>query len=171
MAADKEEIITQYPGTRVYPGEKPKYKDLTYVGEQDNGSFILTSKRLLFLRKSTMKSCLKEGIADMAGIASFLAGLPQGLVITDYIGGKLSKARVKQDEVEKILSDDPNSISIPLKDIVRVEAKRAYMVTAYLMIEYKTTQGVTAHSFVFGTASKNQKGLAKEILATKEKAT
>ena len=100
---------------------------------------------------------------EAAGIGSLLAGLPQGLVITDFMGEKLSSAQVRMEEVEKILSEDPKSITIPLKDIVKVEAKRAYMVTAYLMIEYKTTEGVQATSFVFGTATKNQKELAAII--------
>ena len=35
-----EEIVQQYPGTRQYPGAKPRYNDLTYVSEQDVGNFI-----------------------------------------------------------------------------------------------------------------------------------
>jgi hypothetical protein len=168
MKEMKEEILQQYPGSRKYPSEKPKYKDLTYVGEQDVGNFIFTNKRLLFLRKTTMAKRLGNGAIEGVGVASFLAGLPQGLVITDYIGSQVSSARVKPEEVEKILGDDPESLSISLEDIVRAEAKRAYMMTAYLMVEYKAADGVKALSFVFGTAAKSQKKLAKAILAAKE---
>jgi hypothetical protein len=167
----EEEILKQYPGTRTYQGEKPRYKDLTYVGEQDIGNFILTTKRLLFLRKSTMTRCLGKNIVDMAGMAGFLNGLPQSLVITDYVGKKISRAWIKPEEAEQIVNDDPDSLSIPLKDLVRVEGKRAYLVTAYLMVECKTSLGVKTYSFVFGTASKNQKELALEITAAKEKIT
>lgn len=168
MKEDGEEILQQYPGTRKYPGEKPKYKDLTYFGEQDIGSFILTNRRLLFLRKTTLAKRLGKGAIEGVGIAGFLVGLPQGLVITDYIGGQISSARVKPEEVKKILDEDAESLTISLADIVRVEAKRAYMMTAYLMVEYKASAGVKALSFVFGTAAKNQKELAKSILAAKD---
>ena len=164
MADNKnEEILHQFPGTRQYPGTKPRYKDLTYVGEKDAGNFIVTTTQILFLRKETMTQTLGKNVMEATGIGSLLAGLPQGLVITDFIGEKLSSARVKMEEVNKILSDDPKSLSIPLKNIVKVAAKRAYMVTAYLMLEYKTPKGVEATSFVFGTATRNQKELASTI--------
>lgn len=160
--------MQQYAGARQYPGEKPKYKDLTYFGEQQVGNFILTNIRILFLRKTTMMRTLGKGATDAVGLAGFLAGLPQGLVITDFIGEKLSSAKVKPEEVDKVLAEDSESIAIPLKDVVDVEAKRAYMVTAYLMIKYNTPEGVKATSFVFGTAAKSQKDLAKAIFDAKQ---
>jgi hypothetical protein len=166
----EERILKQYADTRQYPGKKPKYKDLTYFGEQQMGTFILTDKCILFLRKTTMSRLLGKGALDLAGVASFLAGLPQGLVLTEYIGGKLKSARINPDEVEKIIADDPESLAIPLKEIIQAETKRAYMVTAYLVVEYVTPQGTTACSFVFGTAAKGQKKLAHAILAAKQKA-
>ena len=72
------------------------------------------------------------------------------------------------EEVDKILADDSESIAIPLKDVIDAEAKRAYMVTAYLMVKYNSPEGgVQATSFVFGTAAKSQKDLAKVILDTR----
>ncbi|KYK37656.1 MAG: zinc ribbon domain-containing protein [Theionarchaea archaeon] len=165
----EEKILQQIPDARQYCGEKPKYKDLTTFGEQQLGNFILTDKRILFLRKTTMLKSLGKGAADLAGIAGFLAGLPQGLVLTDYIGGKLASAKVKPEEVEKILAQDPESLAIPLEDITQVKAKRAYMVTAYLMVKYTTPQGVKAQSFVFGTAAKSQKELANAIIAAQQR--
>lgn len=115
-----------------------------------------------------MTKRLGKGAMEGIGVAGFLAGLPQGLVITDYIGSQVSSARVKPEEMKKILTDDPESLAISLLDIVRVEAKRAYMMTAYLMVEYKSSEGVKVFSFVFGTAAKNQKELAMAILDAKE---
>ena len=89
MADNKnEEIVQQYPGTRQYPGAKPRYKDLTYVSEQDVGNFIVTTKQILFLRKTTMTHIVGKSVMAAAGIGSLLTGLPQGLVITDFMGEK-----------------------------------------------------------------------------------
>jgi len=171
MMNEGEEILEQYAGVRQYSGEKPKYKDLTYFGEQQVGNFILTKKRILFLRKTTMTRLLGKEAAEWGGLASLLAGLPQGIVIANFIGEKLSSAKVKPEEVERILAEDSESIAIPLENIIDVEAKRAYMVTAYLMVKYNTPEGVKASSFVFGTAAKSQKDLAKAILAAKQEIT
>ena len=65
-------------------------------------------------------------------------------------------------------AEDPKSLAIPLNSIIKVDAKRAYMVTAYLLIEYNTPEGVQATTFVFGTATKNQKELAAKIEKMKD---
>ncbi len=171
MLEDNEEILEHYTGVRWYPGEKPKYKDLTYFGEQQVGNFLLTEKRILFLRKTTMKRLLGQEAAEFGGIAGIFAGLPQGVVIANFIGEKVSSAKVKLDEVEQILTDDLESIAISLSAVKDLQAKRAYMVTAYLMVKYDTPDGEKTCSFVFGTASKSQKDLAQAILNAKQKAT
>jgi hypothetical protein len=60
-------------------------------------------------------------------------------------------------------------LAIPLRDVIQVEAKRAYMVTTYLAVEYAAPHGVRACSFVFGTAAKGQEELAHAIPAARKK--
>jgi len=162
-----ETIIRQSTDAKLHWGEKPKYKDLTAVGEKDIGNFILTNKRVLFLRKTTIERILGSGAVGLAGVISILAGLPAGLVITEQIEGKIQSAKVKPEEVSKILREDEQSLSIPLDDVIEVKAKRAFFVTAYLMVKYNETEGSKACSFVFGTATKGQKDLAEAIMAAK----
>ena len=163
-----EEIILKHQtDARVYPGEKPKYRDLTYVKEQQLGNFILTDKRILFLRKTSVARSLGAAALEAVGLAGFLAGLPAALVVGAVAGAKVTSAKIKPDEVEKILREDPESLAIRLEDVVKVEARRAYMATAYLMVKYNTPQGVKARSFVFGTAAKSQKELAGAIMKAK----
>lgn len=150
----EEKILHNQPNTRIYPGEKPKYKDLTYVGEQQLGSFILTNKRVRFLRKTSLSRLFGAAALEMVGVAGLLVGLPASLVIGDMAGGRVESAKIKEEEVEKVLQDDSESFEISLNDIVDAEARRAYMMTAYLMVRYNTPQGVKASSFVFGTAAK-----------------
>jgi hypothetical protein len=171
MSGNDEDIIEHHAGVRWYPGEKPKYKDLTYFGEQQIGNFLLTDKRILFLRKSTMKRLLGQEAVEFGGVAGIFAGLPQGVVIANFIGEKISSAKVKPGEVDQILTDDPESMAIPLEEIKDVQAKRAYMVTSYLMVKYLTPEGEKACSFVFGTAAKSQKDLAQSIVQAKQKST
>ena len=59
------------------------------------------------------------------------------------------------------------NLSIPLDNIIKVEAKRAFFVTAYLMVKYNTTEGSKACSFIFGTAAKSQKDLNDAIMTAK----
>ncbi len=164
----EEKILHNQPNARIYLGEKPKYKNLTYVGEQQLGSFILTNKRLLFLRKTSLSRLFGATSLEIAGVAGLLVGLPASLVIGDMTGSRVESAKIKEEEVEKVLQDDPESVEISLNDIVATEARRAYMMTAYLMVRYNTPQGVKAISFVFGTAAKNQRELAQMILTAKQ---
>jgi hypothetical protein len=168
MLTKSEEILEHYPGVRLYIGEKPKYKDLTYFGEQQIGNFILTEKRILFLRKTTMKRLLGKEATEFGGIAGIFAGLPQGVVIANFIGEKISSAKIKPEEIKRIIEEDSESIEISLENINVVEAKRAYMITAYLMVKYTSPKGENICSFVFGTASKSQKKLSYAILKARE---
>jgi hypothetical protein len=167
LSSEDETILRQSTDAYLHWGEKPKYKDLTAVGEKDIGNFILTNKRILFLRKTTIERILGSGAVGLVGAISILAGLPAGLVITEHIEGKIQSARVKPEEVSKILQDE-KSLSIPLEDIIEVKAKRAFFVTAYLMVKYNTPEGSNFCSFVFGTAAKGQKDLADAIMAAKK---
>ncbi len=105
---------------------------------------------------------------ELAGIAGLFAGLPAALLLGDMASGKLSSAKINSEEVEKILREDLESMVIPLRDVVEAEARRAYMMTAYLMVKYNTAQDIQAVSFVFGTAAKNQKELANAIEEAKK---
>ena len=116
-----------------------------------------------------MKRLLGKEATEFGGIAGIFAGLPQGVVIANFIGEKISSAKVNPSEIKRIVAEDLESISIPLKDIIHAEGKRAYMVTAYLMIKYNTCGGIRTSSFVFGTAAKKQKSLAKSIWDAKQR--
>ena len=164
---DGEQILDHRTDARLYAGEKPKYKDLTYFGEQQLGNFILTDRRILFLRKTSLARTLGASALELAGVAGLLAGLPAAIVVGDMAGGRVASAKIKPEEVAKVLKEDPESIAIALEDVVEVEARRAYMMTAYLTVKYNTPQGVNACSFVFGTAAKKQKELTDAIITAK----
>ncbi len=100
-------------------------------------------------------------------IAGFLVGLPVAIIAGHMAGTRIESAKIRPDEVEKVLKEDPESTVIPLEKIVQVEAKRAYLVTAYLTIQYNTPQGPSASSFIFGSAAKNQKELVEAIREAK----
>ena len=163
----EELILKNETGARLYLCEKPKYKDLTYFGEQQLGNFILTDKRILFLRKTSIARTLGAAALDLSGLAGVLAGLPAALIVTEMVGGKVASAKIKPEEVERVVREDPESIAISLEDVVEAKAKRAYLVTSYLMIKYNTPRGVKAYSLVFGTAAKSQKELAEAIMMAK----
>ena len=163
-----EEILDHRTDARWYAGEKPKYKDLTYFGDQQLGNFILTDRRILFLRKTTMARTLGGAALELTGLAGLLAGMPAALLVGDMAGGRVSSSKIKSEEVEKILADDPQSVAIPLEEVVEADAKRAYMTTAYLTVKQNTVKGIPAHSFVFGTAAKKQNELADKIMKTKQ---
>jgi len=163
-----EQILDHRTDARWYAGEKPKYKDLTYFGDQQLGNFILTDRRILFLRKTTVARTLGGGALELIGGVGLFAGMPATLLIGDMAGGRVASSKIKVEEVEKILADDPQSIAIPLEGVVEANAKRAYMTTAYLMVKQNTVQGIKGHSFVFGTAAKKQNELADKIMKTKQ---
>ena len=114
----EERILQNKPGTRLFITEKPKYKDLTYIGEQDSGSFLLTSRRILFLRKSSMTRTLGAAALELAGAAGLLVGLPAALVLGESVSNRISSVRIKSEEVDKLVQADPNSIEIPLESII-----------------------------------------------------
>lgn len=167
LVLNDEQILDHRTDARWYAGEKPKYKDLTYFGDQQLGNFILTNRRILFLRKTTVARTLGGGALELIGGAGLFVGMPVTLLIGDMAGAKAASAKIKSDEIEKILADDIESIAIPLEQVVEANAKRAYMTTAYLMIKQNSSQGTRTHSFVFGTAAKKQNELADKIMNTK----
>lgn len=114
-----------------------------------------------------MARTLGAAALELVGLAGFLAGLPAALVVGGMAAEKAGSAKIKPEEVEKILREDSESMAIPLEDVVEAEARRAYMTTAYLIVKYNTPQGVKACSFVFGTAAKSQKELAEAIIEAK----
>jgi hypothetical protein len=168
---DAERIIDHRTDSRLYSGEKPKYKDLTYFGEQQLGNFILTDRRILFLRKTSIARTLGAAAVELAGWGGFLAGLPAALVVAGTAGNRLASAAIKPEEVERVLHEDPESLAIPLESVVEADSRRAYMTTAYLTVKYNTPQCVSACSFVFGTAAKKQKELADSIMTAKRNLT
>ena len=93
------------------PAKKPRYRDLTYFGEQQLGNFILTDQRILFLRKTSMARIFGAATLEMAG---FLAGLPAAIIAGHMAGARMESAKIKPDEVEKVLKEDPESTIIPL---------------------------------------------------------
>lgn len=164
MSPEDDGSTHHFADARQYPGEKPRYRDLTYFGEQQLGNFILTDKRILFLRKTSMARIFGAATLELA---SFLAGLPAAIIAGHMAGARMESAKIKPDEVEKVLKEDPESTIIPLENIVQVEAKRAYLFTAYLTLWYNTPQGPSTSSFVFGTAAKSRKELVEAIREAK----
>lgn len=104
-------------------------------------------------------------------VGGFLAGLPAAIIVGDMAGERIASAKIKPEEVERVLREDPESKAIPLEAVVEAEARRAYMTTAYLVLKYNTHQGVAASSFVFGTAAKGQRELAEAIMTAKRNST
>lgn len=95
-----ESILKHQTNARVYPGEKPRYRDLTHLKEQQLGNFILTDRRILFLRKTSMARTFGAAALELAGVAGLLAGLPAALILGDVAGGKVESAKIKPEEVE-----------------------------------------------------------------------
>jgi hypothetical protein len=166
-----ERVLEHRTDARLCFGEKPRYRDLTYFGEEQVGNFILTDRRILFLRKSSMATTLGQAALEFTGLAGFLAGIPAGIVVGDMVGDRLVSARIKPEEVESVLKENPESIAIPLENVVDAEARRAYMATAYLVLKYNAPEGIKACSFLFGTAAKGQRELAKAIMSAKRNLT
>jgi hypothetical protein len=159
MSERDESVLLHEVSVKAFDGEKPKYGELTAVSDKEMGELLVTDQRILFFIRFSLRG--EVGEAGMS-IASFLAGVPSGVVLSEYLASKTSKVKIEPGLIEKVLGT-PSSFQIPLKTVVKAEAKKAYLFTNYLSITYRTQRGTASKSFIFGSAAKSRKDLVDLI--------
>ena len=156
-------VLKHETSVKAFIGEKPKYSELTAVSDKEMGEFLVTNSRIIFFTRFSFARALGGTGID---IASLLSGIPAGMVLSELLASKASNVEVKPEMISKIM-EEPSSFQIPLTEIIKTEAKKAYIFTNYLTITYRTSTGTEARSFVFGSAAKSKKELADFIDATR----
>ena len=151
-------------GVKLFDGEKPKYKDLTAMGEaKAAGIFILTNKRIIFVPSRSLTESIFEPLAYL---------LNEGLIkdmldlATETSAGK-GDVNLEELDVQK----RPSFLEIPLNSIKKAEARKAYLFTNYLMIKYEIVGKERSYSFLFGQAARSKKELAKKIMEAAKAST
>ena len=138
-------VIKMSSGVKLFEGEKLPFD--IQNGYDALGTLILTEKRLIFAEPPPEKISKKKRIA---------AVLTAGPLTTPIWEKKLSE--IKPEDLEKVLSD-PQTLTIPLQDIVEARSRRKWGMTAYLTIKHQ----MGANSFVFGMGMKGTKDWVKAI--------
>ena len=152
-----EVVLVFEKGVKLFDGEKPRYKDLTAMGEaKAAGVFFLTNRKIIFVPRRSLTESILEPL-------TFL--LSEGLIKDILeIAAEMSAGRGSADLGELDLTQGRDFLEIPLSSIKEVKAKKAYLFTNYLMVRYEEEGTSTACSFIFGQAARSKKDLEKKIL-------
>ncbi len=151
-------------GVKLFEGEKPKYKDLTAMGEaKAAGVFILTNKRIIFVPSRSLTESILEPLAFL---------LNEGLIkdILDF-ASEISSGKGDVNLAGSDLPKDSNFLKISLSTVKKAEARKAYLFTNYLMVKYEAGGKDIAYSFLFGQAARSKKELAKKIMEAAKAST
>jgi len=125
------------------------------------GVFILTDRRIIFVPRKSLTERILEPLTAL---------LSEGLLkdILDF-AREVSTGKGKVDIKELDLLKGSDFLEIPLGAISKVEAKKAYLFTNYLMVRYRAEDKDQAFSFLFGQGAKSKKDLAKRIKEAMER--